>query len=152
MAASIRVEIKDLLGNVEQKLARIALAARGPALDAAVKAAAKVVIDESKRRVPQPGYSGDKPGLKPLRDTIGHVVRKPRGDKRIAVVGPEYPAGAHGHLVEFGHQKVLWGTPTNERVPPHPFMRPSVDATEHMQSAAMDTVLRQAIDAEASKR
>jgi len=35
--------------------------------------------------------------------------------------------GYHAHLVEFGHEKVLWGKRTNERVPPHPFMRPAKD-------------------------
>ena len=33
----------------------------------------------------------------------------------------------HAHLVEFGHVKFLWGKPTSERVPPHPFLRPALE-------------------------
>lgn len=35
--------------------------------------------------------------------------------------------GYHAALVEFGHVKFLWGKPTGERVPPHPFMRPALE-------------------------
>jgi hypothetical protein len=35
--------------------------------------------------------------------------------------------GYHAHLVEFGHVKVLWGKPTGERVPAHPFMRKALE-------------------------
>lgn len=33
----------------------------------------------------------------------------------------------HAHLVEFGHVKFLWGRPTGERVPPHPYLRPALE-------------------------
>ena len=33
----------------------------------------------------------------------------------------------HAHLVEYGHVKILWGRPTAERVPPHPFLRPALE-------------------------
>lgn len=33
----------------------------------------------------------------------------------------------HAHLIELGHVKVLWGRRTNEKVPPHPFLRPALD-------------------------
>jgi hypothetical protein len=33
----------------------------------------------------------------------------------------------HAHLVEFGHVKWLWGRPTGDRVPPHPFLRPALE-------------------------
>ena len=33
----------------------------------------------------------------------------------------------HAHLVEFGHVKFLWGRPTAERVPPHPFLRRALE-------------------------
>ena len=33
----------------------------------------------------------------------------------------------HAHLVEFGHVKFLFGHPTGERVPAHPFMRHALE-------------------------
>lgn len=55
----------------------------------------------SKQLVPKPGYPGDKPDLKPLRDTITVGIRSYEENAVwYGVVGPQYPAGAHGHLVE----------------------------------------------------
>jgi hypothetical protein len=62
-------------------------------------AASKVVVKRARELVPKPGYAGDKPGLKPLRETIGHTV-KTYGQIFVAIIGPQRPAGAHGHLVE----------------------------------------------------
>ena len=104
-----------------------------------VKAAAEVVARRARELCPV-GDPADKPDLKPLRDTIGIEVRD-YGPRALAVVGPEYPAGAHGHLVELGHEEVLFGVRTGRRVPPHPFMRPAFDETQAEQLAAMEAVV-----------
>jgi len=57
-----------------------------------------------------------------LRDSI--VARKSKFKDGGWIVLSDVP---HAHLVEFGHVKVLWGRRTNEKVPPHPFMRPALD-------------------------
>lgn len=77
-------------------------------LRGAMGAAARPLVDRAKELCPKPGYKGDKPGLKPLRDTIGWVFRE-YTRARVAIVGPLAPAGAHGHLVEFGHRMVNGG-------------------------------------------
>lgn len=57
-----------------------------------------------------------------LRDSI--VARKSKFKDGGWIVLSDVP---HAHLVEFGHAKVLWGRQTNEKVPPHPFLRPALD-------------------------
>jgi hypothetical protein len=164
MANAMRVEIVDSV-NIDAKLARIDAFVRGRVLDDAVKAAAQVVVDAAERRVPDSKKTGtrdkwsqktksERKGAKQLKNTIAYVIRKyDNGMKRLAVIGPRYPAGALGHLIEFGHSAVLWGRTSSKvtRVPPKPFLRPAADSTKATQSAAIDTVLRQAIESEAKK-
>jgi hypothetical protein len=101
------------------------------------------------------------PENKPLRDTIAVEVRD-YGPRAMAVVGPQYPAGAHGHLVEFGHDIVPRGESrsvgrgrvsgakrkggtTQGRARPMPFMRTAFDGTQSQQYAAMERIVSQAI-------
>jgi hypothetical protein len=111
----------------------------GPVMRECVQAACQVVETRAKQLVPV-GDSADKPDLKPLRDTIGSVVRG-YGERTLGVIGPMVPAGAHGHKVEHGHAEVLWGLRTGRRVPPHPFLRPAFDQTKAQQLAAMEAVI-----------
>lgn len=108
-----------------------------------VKAAADVMAKRAKQLCPV-GDQADKPNLKPLRDTIGIEIRD-YGIRTLAVIGPEYPTGNHGRLVEYGHQEVLFGVRTGRRVPPHPFLRPAFDETQAEQLAAMENVVATAI-------
>lgn len=79
---------------------------------------------------------------KPLRDTIGVVVRD-YGGVLVMLVGPQYPAGAHAHLVEYGHAAVLWGEKTSGRVPPKPFMRPAITEVERERGQGItDEIVR----------
>lgn len=54
--------------------------------------------------------------------------------------------GYHGHLIEFGHKKVLWGRRTNERVKPYPFIEPAYrakkDEVEGRMGSALNSVLK----------
>lgn len=120
-----------------------------------VKAAAEIVARRAKELCPasaqtgtrrqwSKGLAAERAGVKPLRETIGIAIRD-YDQRTLAVVGPEYPAGALGHLVEFGHQEVLYGRRTGRRVPPHAFLRRAFDETREAQEAAMDAVVKQAI-------
>lgn len=103
----------------------------------AVKAAGEVVARQAKALCPR----GESDGEKPLADTIGVEVRD-YGERALAVIGPEYPAGAHGHLVEQGHEIVTWdGRRTGKRATPKPFVRPAFEATKDQQVAAMQAVV-----------
>jgi hypothetical protein len=89
-------ELGDRCGDMDIRL-------RSRALEASIKAAGKPVQTLAKKLVPQPGYRGDKPGLKPLRNTI--QLRVKQYDRAwVLLVGPKWPAGSHGHNVEFGHR------------------------------------------------
>jgi hypothetical protein len=57
--------------------------------------------------------------------------------------------GYHAHLLEFGHEKVLWGRRTNGRVKKFPFVEPAyrskIDAVRRDMSRHVDSVLRRFI-------
>ncbi|TWT91392.1 HK97 gp10 family phage protein [Neorhodopirellula pilleata] len=117
---------------------------RAGVLNDAAESAGEIVAADAKPRVTAPGYRGDKAGLKPLRDSIYVVVREYR-TVVIALVGGAWPEGAHGHLVENGHIQKLQNGGTM-RVPPHPWLRPAVEATRSQQAAAIESRLKQAAE------
>lgn len=107
--ASIEISASEL-GKADEVLRQLGGGWLGnQALRRAMTATGKIVIREAKATAPKPGYKGDKPGKKPLRDTIGQVFRE-YSAARVMVIGPLAPAGAHGHLVELGHRMVVRGT------------------------------------------
>lgn len=115
-------------------LERVEIGLRGKFASKARKKAGNIAAARMRDLAPKPGYPGDKPGFKPLNETIRVVDREA---KQATFIGPKYPEGAHGHLVELGHEEVLWGIRTGRRVPPYPFARPAVDSTIEQQQQAM---------------
>ena len=143
-------------GDMNAILEQLPIMLQRGAVDKALRAAGKVVAKRAKELCPRSsqtgtreGWSkqtaGSRTGAKPLAETIGEVVRK-YDTVSVAIVGPQYPAGALGHLVEYGHKLVVYGHPTGRRVPPRPFMRPAVDETKGEQEAAMLGVLKAELD------
>lgn len=125
-----------------------------------VAAAGEIVIAKAKTLV-RHGDPRHHPEAKQLADTIGMVVRDYK-QRSLAVVGPEYPAGAHGHLLEFGHDIVPRGEGkvkgasraagakkkggiTTGRARPFPFLRPAFDSTKGQQVSAMESVMARAV-------
>jgi len=125
-----------------------------------VRAAGEVVAAKARTLCPV-GDPTHHPENKPLRDTIAVEVRD-YGVRALAVIGPQYPAGAHGHLVEFGHDIVARGESKNVgksrrsgakkkgglitgRTQPQPFMRPAFDSTRCEQLAAMERVINRTL-------
>lgn len=107
-SATVTVSAKQL-GDMDHVLKQLSGEWLGNrVLRGAMGAAAKPLVQRAKELCPPPGYKHDKPGLKPLRDTISWVFRE-YSRARVAIVGPLAPAGAHGHLVEFGHRMVVGG-------------------------------------------
>jgi len=106
----------------------------------ALREAGKIVQKRAKQLAPRSKRSGtrelwseatrsQRAGAKALHQTITVAVRD-YGEVWVLVVGPSYPAGALGHLIEYGHAEVLFGVPTGRRVPPKPFLRPAADETQ----------------------
>jgi hypothetical protein len=106
------MDARAAIANID----RIASAAgRIEALQSSVKEAVQPIIATAKSLVQQPGKPGywkrygQKKRKKHLRDTIGSTVRI-YARALVGVVGPLAPAGAHGHLVEFGHRIATGGS------------------------------------------
>ena len=133
--------------KTDSLLASLPIELREKQLVKAVTKAAKVVEKEATRLAPKPGYPGDKAGKIALNTTID-VKKLILGEIVMAIVGPRYPMGAHGHLVEFGHAKVLWGKRTSERVEAKPFLRPAADTTQAEQERAIVQTLKFTLKAE----
>ena len=135
------VELQGWEG-LTRELDRIDSTLSGQVTRDAVKAGAEVVAARMRQLCPV-GDPDDKPGLKPLRETI-EIEVKQYGKKSLAVIGPARPAGAHGHNVEHGHAIVRGGT-TVGRARPKPFARPAFDETQSQQREAMEAVVAQTI-------
>lgn len=130
-------------------------------VDAAIKAASKVVVQEAKTRLraqqkPRDHVRAGKIKRKektPLWKTIGSVIRKRRGRHRtLGVVGPRYEKGGgnHGHLVERGHVLFAWGKATGKRVRPYPFLEPALKAKQSEVIQIVRSKVRQFVN-EANK-
>jgi thiamine phosphate synthase YjbQ (UPF0047 family) len=76
-------------------------------------------------------------------------VQMRRGERGIweaARIGPTWPLGAHGYLVEFGHALVKGGRVIGS-VPPHPFARPAADACEPGFIEGVTADIKKAVEA-----
>ena len=130
--------------NTDALLAKMPIELREKHLVKAVRAQGRVVAKAAAKKAPKPGYPGDKPDKTPLNKTIRTVVRR-YGNVVMSITGPARPDGAHGHLVEFGHMKVLWGRRTGEVVEGKEFMRPAADETQPEQERAGIDALKKAL-------
>jgi hypothetical protein len=96
---SIEDQLGPSLAGLQRKLEGMRL--RDQQTQKELEKLLKPVLSTAKKLVPKPGYPGDKPQYKPLRDTLKVASRTMRpGSTWYGMVGPQYPAGAHGHLVE----------------------------------------------------
>jgi hypothetical protein len=100
--ATVRAADK-LLSAIEEQ-------ARGAAIGRVLRDAGNLLKKKVREVLPKPGYPGDKAGLKPLRDTVSIKVKNYQGGFfKVLIVGYALPSGAHGHLVEFGHDMAVTG-------------------------------------------
>lgn len=108
--------------------------------------ASKPIVETAKSLAPE---DLTHPGS--LKDSIG--IRKWRGKKWSGVViGPQWPAGAHGHLVEFGTgPRYLKSGKYVGRMPMKPFMRPAWDNNKDRALEIMRTEIWDAL-AKAAKK
>jgi HK97 gp10 family phage protein len=137
--------------EIGAQLERLPIEVRGTELEKAVRKGINRIKTRARQLVPPPGYPGDKPDKKALRDTIGVVLRRYKGGAVIAgVAGPEYPAGAHGHLVEAGtaphtitsKMGKTWQHPGSK---PHQFMAPAVaDVAPSIESDIVNALVKAA--------
>lgn len=111
---------KAAFNRIDAALAAIETNLRGKAMDKGLRAIGSHVKQQTTAILPKPGYerftrpSGepyqDKDGPKPLGQTIKtKLVNYAGGLIKVAIIGYEWPAGAHGHIVETGHDMVVGG-------------------------------------------
>ncbi len=97
--------------EADKMLAQLEQTVRGPAIGTAMRQVLQPLKQKTKQILPKPGYPGDKPELKPLRETLGIRTRNYQDNQiKVAILGYQYPAGAHGHLLEGGHDLVKGGS------------------------------------------
>lgn len=169
-STQIKVRVSmETWDKADALLGRLPILVRGSELSKALTKGGSVVVRRARQLVTPPGYPGDKPDKKPLRDTISTVIRQYKNGMFVLVIGPQYPAGAHGHLVEFGHRIASGGTltPLANRprrtapksklpgrtgkgitvgiVPPHPFMEPAFQDTKDQIEPLIISALQKAV-------
>lgn len=113
---SVRAVAKKALAfkgmdEFQEKLAKIVDAATGREIKDVLMRPAILIRDDAKRRV------------KVKTGNLRKGIFASRGDENrpSVLVGVNFKTAPHAHLVEFGH-----GGP--HPAPPHPFMRPAIDA------------------------
>jgi hypothetical protein len=118
------IDVKIDIAAALESLSRVAAASqKTDAIRRGVNESLAPAIAAMRSIVQQPGKPGyftrygKRKRLKHLRDTIGHATRI--YDKAVVgVAGPQMPAGAAGHLVEFGHRVARGGTLVRTKTAP----------------------------------
>jgi HK97 gp10 family phage protein len=127
--------------ELENALLELPKAVGKKVLREALKKAAQPVVWDAQRNVPV--LTGELLGSIDIRATLSKRQRRGRakaGDVEM-FIGPSWPKGAHGHLVEFGTSKMA----------ARPFLRPAWDANKNGVLASIGRELWIAID-KAAKR
>lgn len=110
MQSSVQIS-DDFFRTVDRQLSQFEIIGRSKVLDAGIRKGLNLVKSRVRDILPKPGYPGDKPGLKPLRDTVSVRIRRYQNDRYVVgMVGYEWGAGSHGHVVEHGHRIASGGT------------------------------------------
>ena len=139
MSATIRIDIDEhAMDTLDRQLARVEVMDRDRVLNKIIRAAANVPARRLRQILPKPGYPGDKPGLTPLRKTVKVKVKK-YNKVTVAIMGYDYNGGQHGHLVEEGHVKVVWGNKTGGRVEGKHYLQKSVEDTREATSREVES-------------
>lgn len=142
----------------DQLLAKLDIAVRGKTLNDALRKVGNQIKQQTQAILPKPGYPGDKPDMKPLRDTLRVKVKEFRsGEVKVMVLGYKYsrpPAqgegGNHGHLLEHGHD-IVKGGPKRKggrvvgQVPAHEYMVRIVETTRTQQQSTLITAITSAL-------
>jgi HK97 gp10 family phage protein len=122
--------------ELENALLELPKAVAKGVLRTALKNAGEPVVSDAQRNVPV--LTGELLGSIDIRSTLSKRQRRGRakaGDVEM-FIGPSWPKGAHGHLVEFGTSKMA----------ARPFLRPAWDANKERVLASIGRELWTAIE------
>ena len=143
-------------GAIEEQLARVNALLRGSIAKKSLRKSGGVVRRASRRRAPRSKRTGTRKlwsektaaaraGAKETAETITVVVRD-YGERFVAVVGPEWPAGALGSLVAEGHKLVAWSKPTEIIVSGNDYLTGAADETKSEQEAVVINTITAEVD------
>lgn len=126
--------VVELLGQKEAEdlFAKLPAEIRSKKVISVFRGAGNIVRDQMQSRVPVGDVTHNK-GKKALLSTIKTKVAH-YSNGIFLIVGAQYPAGAHAHLVESGHEIVVnrgpnKGKKTGLRAVAKPFIAPAIDST-----------------------
>jgi len=152
--AKLEITIDDQsLKQMDETLAAIAMAARGPAVTKAIRDVGRVIATRTRAVLPKPGYERftrtknekykDKHEPKPLEATpTTKVIDRAGGVIKVGIIGYAWPAGAHGHLVEQGHRMVTHDKRQVGTVAPAEYMIRVVVETRELQRTTLINSVR----------
>ena len=136
-------ELKRMMESLPRKMS-------GPVVRKALREGSKPILAAA--RSSAPASEGNlKKSMSPGRGIRIKTYRY--SGVTIAVVGPSWPLGAHGHLVEFGTKmrKTKNGRSTGVG-PAKPFLRPAFDANVGLAQRIIASVMASGLAAAANKR
>ena len=150
MAELVVKETADL----DQLLSQLPTGMREDAYAEALTAAGNIAKTRM-RHLASIGDPNHNPQAKPLHKTFAvKVTDYQNGDVWVAIVGAEYPAGAHSHLVEEGHEVYRRGSKGDSargqkrkpltgkaKVEGKYFMATAIDQTEAQQDAMVRKII-----------
>lgn len=153
---------KATFAEADKLLAKIEREVRGPAVTAALRSVGRGVIQKTRAVLPKAGYHrftrpkhlpyDDKEEPKPLEKTmVVKIVNYADGAIKVAIIGYAWPAGAHGHLVEQGHDLVKGGSKKSGgvvigHVEPAEYMIRVVEETRSQQNSDLLSGIRKALN------
>lgn len=149
--ASVEIDGLDP-DELEKILENVQIAMRGKVIGKGLRAAGKIVVKEYKSRITAPGYEGDKPGQRSLRDAIGYKGKRYSNGNWVGVVGARVKSpwrAHHAHLYEKGHRMIVsrgsragQQSLTRAFVPGKAALVPAYQTTRKRQVEAMEDNIR----------
>jgi len=141
---SATIEINDaLFAQMDRELAGLEMVARMPAIKTGMKAGVKVTETRYEDYVPR---STDRKEGKHLVETISSKVKEYPSGVVVSVIGAEYPAGAHAHLLEEGVEPHSIGEYEHPGFEGRHYLEAAVKDTESERDAAMLNGMKAAVE------
>jgi HK97 gp10 family phage protein len=140
-------ELRRMLESLPRKMS-------GPVVRKALREGAKPILAAARAAAPisddkDPG--GLKKSMSPGRGIRIRTYR--RSGTTVAVIGPAWPQGAHGHLIEFGTEPRFTKDGKYRGIgPAKPFFRPAFDANIGRAKRIIAIVMARGLAAAAKKQ
>jgi len=137
-------ELKWMLESLPRKMS-------GPVVRKALREGSKPILAAARAAAPVGDTGNLKKSMSPGRGIRIKTYRN--SGVTLAVIGPSWPLGAHGHLIEFGTKLRETETGASRGVGPAiPFLRPAFDANVGRAQRIIASVMADGLAKAAAKR